>query len=202
MCSHILDQTGRIHMLEDAIEFSVVARAFGDSRHDIFVPGERSAIARIELLKHDKHGHKIETKVYGISEGPEFQHTVGYLRSGEALDSTQQNIGLVAIPDRNGRGSTPGEFQQFQLGTLIRTEEKRGRLVHYSSPTSAGFTIAKPRSSTRCKFTIHDKRVNRILALAAYMHEKRLPLLYQIFGYLFAGILNFIELIFRILENR
>lgn len=182
-------------MLEEAIAFSVAARVFSNGRHDIFIPGQRNAVARIEPLKHDEHGQK--TKTLKISTGPEFEYTIGYLRSDEALDSTQRHIGQVAIPKESTKNSVPGEFRQFELDTLIRTEEKCGRIVRYRSSTSPGFSVAKPRRNSRCEFIIHDERVNRTLVMAAYIHEQRLPIPIAIPLYLFAGIFKLIDLALR-----
>jgi len=181
-------------MLESATEFSVHIRTFGHYRRDITVRGKRKAIARIQRVKYDEHGKKIKADLRSVNVGPEFQCTIGFVNRDAALDGARQHLGSVSKVRGGNKGEETGKFVQNRLGTLIRVEEPGTRLVHYSSADSTGFTISKPWGSSRCDFTVHDERVNRVLMIAAYLREERLSPVETVTIGLLAGV-------FRVLSH-
>jgi len=177
-------------MLESATEFSVRIRTFGHYRRDITLPGRRNPIARMRRVKHDEYGKKIKTNLRSLNAGSEFQYTIGFVDRDTAVDGAREHLGSVSKIRSGDKGTVTGEFDQYGLGILVRVEEPDTRLVHYYSDDSAGFTVSKPWGSSRCDFTVHDERVNRVLLMTAYLREERLSPVETVTLGLLAGVLR------------
>jgi hypothetical protein len=182
--------------LENATEFSVVSRWSGKDRHDVLVLGQRRPIARMQQILRDANGGRVITDALRVL-GSDLLYSIGLVdpgRPGRAFDFTENlkvghEIGRVSMISGARKGEASGEFEQYGLGVLTRVEERGTRLVRYSSADCSGFSIAKPRGSSRCEFTIHDERVSRILVLAAYYKmEQRIPVVLTVGGLVIAGI--------------
>ncbi|MBY8857953.1 hypothetical protein K7711_15820 [Nocardia sp. CA2R105] len=198
-------------MLENATEFSVKFRFLGEKRHDIFVPGERKPIARMELVDRTRPGSKPNVDLLRVSTGEKFRDAIGYVRLGEsALNAARRRVGKVSFAGGYPDGPITGEFDQFGLGKLTRQcvrsdskasngkmsrwamfrEETGPHIARYSSAESAGFTVTAPRKGSRVHFTVHDERVDRFLMLATYQQEEKANFLFIAGLWLLMGVLR------------
>lgn len=185
-------------MIETATEFTIKARRFGENRHDVLISGHRKPVTRMEKVRVDRDGHRINTNLLRVKVGPEFKSTIGFVGEGKAYDPDRQQVGYSSVdPDITIWPEQPGIFEQTYLGTLSRqvSSKKVGSLtrvlrktpglgalmrdcaplsIHYSSPESPGFTINIPRGVSRhCDVSVHDDRINRIQLLSTYLYEQR-----------------------------
>ncbi len=198
-------------MLENVTEFSVKIRYLaGEQRHDIFVPGIRKPVARMELMNAGHPEKKHNIGLLRVFAGPKLRDVVGYVRMNEsALNAAGARIGMVSFAGGYPNGPVVGEFDQFGLGKLTREcirknpersyeemsrwakirAENGSHVARYSSADSAGFTVTA-RKGSRVHFTVHDDRVNRFLMLATYQKEQNDSLLFVVGLLLLAGVLR------------
>ncbi|WP_157121474.1 hypothetical protein [Nocardia miyunensis] len=193
-------------MFESATEFSVKSRFLGRRRCDIFVPGVREPVARMERKNRDEHGKKIAKNYLRISIGSKFEHTIGYIGPNRtAFDATDRKIGAVLFDGGFPNGLLTAEFEQIGSGTLNREyirkkgkgitrrsgkprrlamirEEFGKHTARYASNDCAGFTVSIPRRGAPAEFSVHDNRVSRLLMLATFEEETKRGL-YAVIGW-------------------